>query len=81
MTDKIDELMALVADNFQATEYNAHSKLRTALEAALKDCRNATLEEAAAKCEDTTEDWGDVAEESGMLTCAIEIRGMKHEHR
>ena len=36
MTKQIDELMALVADNFQATEYDSHSKLRTALEAALK---------------------------------------------
>jgi hypothetical protein len=42
-----------------------------------QDCRNAALEEAAVKCEDTIEGWGDVAEESGMRTCAIEIRSMK----
>lgn len=35
MTKQIDELMDLVADNFQATEYNSYSTFRTALEAAL----------------------------------------------
>ena len=53
MTDKIDELMRLATAlpaascGSNANYIEAVERLRTALEAALKDCRNATLEEAA----------------------------------
>jgi hypothetical protein len=50
MNKQIDDLMALVADNFQATEYDSYSKLRTALDAALKECHNVTLDLAKEVC-------------------------------
>ena len=83
---KIDELMALGRKwaNAAAVEvmYGApadqdEQEFRKSLEAALEACRNDTLEKAAEKCEELTEDWGDPAEESGMLTCRNEIRKMK----
>ena len=54
MTDKINELMALARALRYVEPYglqDADEALHQALEAALKDCRNAALEEAAVKIE------------------------------
>ncbi len=45
----------------------------------LKDCRNATLEEAAEKCEALAEGRVYAAEEYGMHVCRNEIRSLKHD--
>ena len=57
MTDKINELMRLADEYADARNTcwrhveisDAREALKATLEAALKDCRNATLEEAALK--------------------------------
>ena len=79
---KIDELMAL-ADEYAATfgdHVTERNTLHAALEAALKDCRNSTLEEAAALCaEAATPATGDVQSDGqfAALCLATQIRSMK----
>ena len=87
MTNQIDELMRLADVYAAATECGTDEfeeatrlELRTALEAALKDCRNATLEEAVTKCNEVYyknigEGYAEVR--YGIASCAKEIGDMK----
>jgi hypothetical protein len=48
-------------------------------EAQMRQFRRDALEEAIERIEALREDWGDVAEESGMSTAISEIRKLKDE--
>jgi hypothetical protein len=75
MTKQIDELMALAIELRNVSNEQALGKalaLKAALEAALKDCRNATLEEAAKLCDEMQP-----VPASEPRHCAQDIRSMK----
>jgi hypothetical protein len=76
MTKQIDELMVLANDVY-AHKNGAFDALRTALEAALKECRDITLEE----CAENLDEWGNASSVayigSGAKTAATRIRSMK----